>query len=190
MKTTVKILIGVSALVIGFWLGRNEFPRCDKVDTTELVKLVDSLNFLNADLKTDIKEIRAKDSISSIHLDSINKAHNEKRKSKVSTVARKKLENRLINKGVEEFGGIGVNDQTETALLFGNQFADNYSVMKKQLQNQKVVNVKCFGIVKNQEIIIESQGEVIRQFVKRKDKVKTKAGWFVAGVVTGIVIPL
>jgi len=185
----MSILIGVLLLGFCVFIGRNCFPKCVPVDTSELNKLVDSISLQNRILIAKNKGLTDYNESLEKEADSIGYVHLNIRKRKISKSMKDSLEQKLIEKGVIELKHIGINPNAETALSYGNQFADLYMNQKKQLANQKVININTNGIVKNQEVVIEAQGNVIRQFVERKDKVKTKLGWFIAGYIAGWLTP-
>lgn len=193
VSKTVLWIGGAVALLlfIGFFvfIGRNYFPNCKPLDTSELEKLVDSITVENRVLKSKNRELTSYNEYLEKEADSISQTHVNIRKRRITASIKDSLEQKLIEKGVLELKNIGINPNSETALSYGNQFADLYVNQKKQLANQKVINTNTNGIVRNQEIVIEGQGRVIRQFVERKDKVKTKLGWFIAGLITARLIP-
>ncbi|HET8735914.1 MAG TPA: hypothetical protein VFM69_04905 [Pricia sp.] len=184
----VFVIVALAILTGCFLLGRHQFPKCKPVDTARLDSIVNVKNLENDSLRAIISDMQGENDSLGASLDSINKAYSKQRERPITQ--EKELAEELVKKGNEDFGSPGNNSTTVTALSYGNQYADNYRIQKRQLANQKVKETAYVGVVRNQEVIIETQGEVIKQFYERKDKVRTKVGWFLVGLVTGLAIPL
>lgn len=193
-KITAAIAILVIGIIIGraFW-GCGETPdisRIKKESEQKIKKYQDSIDLFShklADLQ--IRNFHLSDSLGVLNQD-----YAKLRNKALTQKGADSLTSELNRKGRAEFGNDGNNNRTTSALLYGNQFADNNGILKKQIENQKAQIVNCQGIIVYKDTIIQVQKITIQDISKTTKREKRKAflkgGLIVGGVVAIIFLAL
>lgn len=186
-----KITAAIAILVLGILVGKAiwgcvESPNASNIQNEARNKIdrqKDSIALLDekiANLQKNSDQLRE-------YLDSLNGAYYEIRKKDI--ISHDSIMTELNKKGNNEFGGNGIG--TTSALLYGNQFADNYSLQKKQLANQKAQIVAQNGIIVHKDTIILVQELTIDKITKITKRERNRAriqGFLGGGIVVGLLV--
>ncbi len=192
-----KITAAIAILIIGILLGKalwgcGESPDVAKIQKEAQAKIKSQEEKIRiyenklADLQ--IYKFQLSDSI-----EILNREYAEFRSNPISSKKTDSLTTELNRKGREAFGNAGNNNKTSTALVFGNQFADNNGILKKQLDNQKAQITAQQGIIIHKDTIIQIQQITINDISKTTKRQKNRArvqGFLAGGGVVALLFLL
>lgn len=179
------VIIGMGLFTIGFFTGSFVGKKVE-IEKPNYKPYEDSIQKLNLRLvefqKNETVLVRNQDSLNDLYA-----------KTRLKVVDSDSLSNSLYNKGVREFGKVGTNPKPITALIYGNQFADNYPILIRRLANQKASVTTYVGIVSFKDSIIVTQANYVKALeANSKAQVRKgrRQGFIIGGIVVGALILL